>query len=773
MAVPSAQKEKRILWLINHTTLREFEVPLLISLGYEVYTPKRLPNEVAEWSGSISYTDDASLTLPPAVIAELNQHDFYDGRLTNPIAALLNQYFATAICVFYPKLLEQMTRHFQGRIILRAFGLVKKSSYEKVIVNHLGSPFFARLQALKKRFWFGQAYSTLDEIEQDVLRSRAVYLPIGLPQHFFKHQNTWVGGVQKILFFCPRIHASPTYYGKIYRQFKRYFGHFPYRIAGQQPIPVADTQVAGKQARAIIDEWLRTHAVMFYHSKEPRHLHYHPLEAVIFGMPLIYMRGGLLEQLGGKTQPGACATFKEAQEKIKRILAGDELFIATIRKEQMTLLHTFTANYNRQWWQKNFVEKVMATPIETLAATKKNPRTIAVLLPEGYRGGTLEAAKNIAKMLHLGSEAAGEPAKIIFSCLANTYDMQRDFADLTLLGITVRETNWKSRLAAKIKLAMQFCGQSHPLKSPRYLVPTDGQTNFNDCDFWLVISDRLQQPIAPLKPYGMVIYDYIQRYVPAIFPPHFSDDAFLAAARDADFVLTTTPGTRDDAIQYAGVASSRVHLAPMEFNPLNEIVTATTPAATPYFLWTSNATAHKNHENALKALALYYTEFAGQLQVIMTGVDTDLFSQDEMLTAHLPYVNHIRQVLAANAVVKKHLIIKGHVNVKDYLNLIKHAQFLWHPTRIDNGTFAVIEAAYHGVPSLSSYYPQMHYINQRFQLNLRFCDAMQPHAMATQLKAMETEHLQQRAALPSTAFLEQFTYQQLAPAYWQLLRDKL
>ena len=47
---------KRALWLINHTTLRQFEVPILQSLGYEVFLPKTFPYDEGNLSASIEYS---------------------------------------------------------------------------------------------------------------------------------------------------------------------------------------------------------------------------------------------------------------------------------------------------------------------------------------------------------------------------------------------------------------------------------------------------------------------------------------------------------------------------------------------------------------------------------------------------------------------------------------------------------------------------------------------------------------------------------------------
>ena len=48
------RKDQRIVWLLNHTTLREFEVPLMRRLGLEVYCPKRFPRNPDNRSASVS-----------------------------------------------------------------------------------------------------------------------------------------------------------------------------------------------------------------------------------------------------------------------------------------------------------------------------------------------------------------------------------------------------------------------------------------------------------------------------------------------------------------------------------------------------------------------------------------------------------------------------------------------------------------------------------------------------------------------------------------------
>ncbi len=754
-------KSKRILWLINHTTLCAFEVPMLRSFGYEVYLPKIFPSDEANRSASVNFTYDETLTIPPEDLAALNQHDFYNQKTSPAIRKIMNEHFSIAIIAFFPKMLEETVYHFEGKILLRAFGLAGETQYSGVIQQLLGDDFLLRLRSLGSRFWFAQAYANLAEIESH-LKSRAVFLPLGLPNtHFMlENKNQRVRDINKILFVCPRINSSPAYYGTIYQTFKKQFGNLPHLIAGAQPIPVDDVNVAGFQPRNQFDEWLQTFKVMFYHSQEPRHLHYHPIEAIAAGMPLIYMKGGMLDQFGGKNQPGACHDFAEAREKIGRILGNDKKFIDEILSKQLSLLKPFTYEYVEKEWKKNFVDVVANNPYKKL-------KKIGIFLPLPYRGGSLNGAKNLAKMIRMGSRAQGEPVDVVFSYAANFYNVKEDFSDLLEQGITVRETRWKTFSKAETANLLAFENIKIGLNHDHYIYPTDSHIDFMDCDFWMIVSDRTSHPVAPIKPYGMLIYDYIQRYIPELLGDFF-EYPFFASARYAEFVLTTTPFTQDDAIQYAGTSSKKTHLIPMEFNPF-----WVTPKQYPeknYFIWSTNAARHKNHLNAIKALDIYYNVLDGKLNVIMTGVDTDYFNLDHALENPNVYIQKIRDFLEEKSTVQQRLHIKGHLSTPEYLSILSSAKFLWHPALIDNGTYSVIEAAYYETPSLSSNYPQMHYINERFNLGLNFCNATEPEDMAAQLKHMEENHEKNRQLLPKKEFLEQFSYKKIAPDVWNTIR---
>jgi len=49
----------RVMWLLNHTSARKFEIPMLKSIGLnEIFLPKSFPLDPAFRSASIDWSED-------------------------------------------------------------------------------------------------------------------------------------------------------------------------------------------------------------------------------------------------------------------------------------------------------------------------------------------------------------------------------------------------------------------------------------------------------------------------------------------------------------------------------------------------------------------------------------------------------------------------------------------------------------------------------------------------------------------------------------------
>jgi len=410
-------------------------------------------------------------------------------------------------------------------------------------------------------------------------------------------------------------------------------------------------------------------------------------------------------------------------------------------------------------------------------------KKIAVMLPIAYRGGTLRAAKNIAKSIAYQAQQRGEEIQVIFSYVRGDYNLYVDFDDLAEYGIILRETIWQVYPKELLQDAINLIDDSERLlQYSTYCLPFDGANDFYDCDLWIIVSDRLPAPLLPIRRYVFIVYDYIQRYVPQIFG---NDESvwrnqffnLLSSVRHAAKVFTTTPSTQQDLVVYAGVPKTRIHLLDMDFQPLEpEKTKIDVSLPKNYILWTTNLVYHKNHINAIDAFAIYSQEFGGSLHLVITGASTDYFDPDNNFpkddpVINVPQVQQFRKKIKQNPALSKKIHVMSNLSDKMYAHILQNAKFLWHPALYDNGTFAVIEAAYLGIPSLSARYPAMEYINHKFEINMQFFNPHNPKEMAQALLNMETASL--KTPLPSKEFLLKHDWKNRSSSLYEAIIELL
>ncbi len=760
----------RVMWLLNHSSARKFEIAMLNKIGIdEIFTPKIFPNQVSFRSASVNNELDDKLTIPKDDLEHLNAQDWY-GVPDKKAWELANKYFDVLFfTLFNPASMRSIFLNFQGAILWRAYGMVLSVTHTHLARAFLPNEADFLIQKAGRRFWFAEAYSHLHEVESKTLVRRNIYLPLGMAD--CKLDDRWNGNDRRVFFVCPDIETN-NYYSGVYKKFVNDFDGIPRLIGGAQSIRPLDITVAGFVPAEEHQRNMRELRLMFYHSQEPNHIHYHPFEAIRAGMPLVFMAGGMLDRMGGKGLPGRCVTVKEARAKIERILSDDQKLIEDIRRTQTILLDKMKPENCEMAWRDNFqkiLDELNNHRRDQLCRPDllKKQKRIAVIVPVGYRGGSLRGTKLLAEALLLGSYEADEATDIVLVHLDNNeLYSEADFSDMDT-RISRRSFKWKILSADEARRAMRYAGHEgwEPV-SAQYMVPDDGIRQLLDCDLWLFISDRLTHPLLPIRPYMLMVYDYLQRYIPIL--PHGADQPFIEAARKALRVLVTTEFTRQDALQYAGINESSVCKVPMLTPDFSSLVTSQNNTEDNYFIWTTNAALHKNHVNAIKALDIYYRELDGQLRCRVTGVNTG-----NMLSMDMPHLKSMAKLIDESKILQENIHWQNELSDTEYKQQLSSAQFLWHAGRIDNGTFSVIEAAYLGVPSLSSDYPAMREIDQQFGLNINWMDAGDPQQMAAQLKWMELNVSTCRSQLPTLVGLQKQNIKNLAKQYWDIVRECL
>ncbi len=502
------ERNKRVLWLLNHTTLREFEVPLLEQLGYEVFCPKRFPRNADNRSASVSFAHDCNLTIPSSELELLNSFDFYGERFPPEIRRILNHRFGTLFVAYMFPMLDQALRWYQGKILLRVFGATHPTYTYYSFAKEVAAPGFERrLAKVSQRFWFAQAYPNLKLIEPEMIQSRSVHLPLGLPDRVTSRRGTWTGGAAKILFVCPEIERY-TECKKIYREFKRHFGKFPHAICGAQSKPVKDPAVLGKVDSETYDMLFRTCNVMFYHSRLPRHIHYHPLEAACYGMPLVYMQEGMLGKLTDSKLPGACSTFREARCKVATLIREpNSSFAQTVRTSQRAIADLFTNEYTLEKWNSEFVLGVQKSHEQP----QRDSLRIAVL-PIQSSEEIAQSVKGIIRRLSKCSnnrELYIREGLVSLSSGLPTAERSREWDSLEKdvsnqspnLKVVRSPFFWRKITSQELRYSQRLSGCGAVSNSEFTIAPDDGQSMFQDCDLWVVVGNHCEFPIADAHPY--------------------------------------------------------------------------------------------------------------------------------------------------------------------------------------------------------------------------------------------------------------------------------
>jgi hypothetical protein len=350
-------RRPRLIWIVNHKTLLSAEVPILRSLGYSIFVPKVVPDNIAHRSAAVEYSYDADLKIPDGALEILNLHNFYEREWSPSLTLILNRYFdilVGAVSAFIAPISEAV-RKFDGGVVARAFGRENPERFTSFFERLGDAALLDGVKAMGNRFIFGQGFDNLAEIEDSRLSDRARTITVAVPETVWERRDSWTGEEQKVLLLCPNIRDS-NYYGAIYAELKNTFGMLPHSIFGRQNIPPDDPAVLPYMTDSELLESYRRARVFAYPSREPRHVHYSPIEAMIVGTPVLYRNGGLLDHLAGRRLPGCCESNEEMREKARRLLSTDIKLQGDIRESQERITEKFSTDLVRREWAQTLAE---------------------------------------------------------------------------------------------------------------------------------------------------------------------------------------------------------------------------------------------------------------------------------------------------------------------------------------------------------------------------------------------------------------------------------
>lgn len=369
----------RVFFLSAHKILIKTELVRLRELGFEVFCPPYRPRSSAHQSLTSEWDRAQPTTLPADVFEELAAFDFFGNRIPSRIAALLNRHFETVIVTSDPGWLVDMLEVYRGRLVFRVYGqIVVLSDY--LFAREGMGPIVER-----DNFWFVPHADEAVLLEHAWIKRRMRVVPYVPSDSALKLQGTWRldrPHAREMMVVCPNL--ENPYYRAHYEYLKRNFSEDEYRYYGVQMGPVNDPQVVGTLTN---DEYFNSFsnvAGLMYSYREPTVCFLPPIEMMIAGGPVVFLRGSLLCRMMPDGAPGRARDEDEARSKCRRLLDGDEQFALSIIASQQDLTSRFAPEHVWPRFDAVFRELLgpeSANQGETLFAAEVNPGATWVLVP--------------------------------------------------------------------------------------------------------------------------------------------------------------------------------------------------------------------------------------------------------------------------------------------------------------------------------------------------------------------------------------------------------
>lgn len=273
-------------------------------------------------------------------------------------------------------------------------------------------------------------------------------------------------------------------------------------------------------------------------------------------------------------------------------------------------------------------------------------------------------------------------------------------------------------------------------------------------DVWLALSDRFPLPLLPARPYGVVVHDMIHRHVPEAFNAAYFRNLHRGVRptlRHADLIITTSEPTKCDVVAEYGMPSERVVVLPVACEPHRRFASLPTgPVPLPrrkFLLNVTNASPHKGADLMLQACARLKHRLGPDAPLlVLCGINTQFLSARHLRHGPAFWMKCRELQRRLGLVEGQDVVFLGPVTDIELKDLYLRCQAVVNAARYDNGTYCLIEGAWFGKPIVSTCYPGVESLVERFGLPVRFVPVNDPDALADALEsALRTEEMRSEA----------------------------
>lgn len=398
-----------LLWCSSHTTLAAEEIPLLLEAGFRV-----IPLLTDFWTFEVKPEIDqqicsdwkATVGLPIETVKKLQAIRFCADMGQVPFdadeMALLNEHVDVIYVTVLPNLAMRLAPVFKGTVIFRPFGHGHLNTYTR-IAEHLKGDIGTLSQC--PNFMWAPILSTLQEPEDPRLCTNANQLGAFVSLNRLGPTRWSAASSQPyVVETIPRIQKQP-YYMEIYKQYREDHRELPMKILGGNPVaggPLEDPAIVGFLEDNDYYRMAAEARVSVYHGTSRYHVHYHPIEFMALGLPVLFHKDSAFASEGQRygmtdselVEAGMYGTIAQANEMARAALDDASLAEAWSIKQRVFLTEVFSRDKAldqarwikcrteqlRPWMEQSFEQRrnavSSAPPAEVVNTNKGNSNAV-------------------------------------------------------------------------------------------------------------------------------------------------------------------------------------------------------------------------------------------------------------------------------------------------------------------------------------------------------------------------------------------------------------
>ncbi|MEZ6133678.1 MAG: hypothetical protein R3C53_02090 [Pirellulaceae bacterium] len=286
-----------VLWCSSHRTLAAEEIPLLLEAGFRViplltdlwtytYSAELDSQLCGDWKACVDLPDEVVQRLQAIRIFENGGESEFDPEDLQ----LMNEYVDLVYVSVLPNVAIRLAKELSSAVLFRAFGHGGLNTYTRVTEHYKTPP--SDLCNCHNFIW-APILTTLQDREAPAMCTGALHLGAFVSESRLGSQR-WSARTSEeyVVETIPRIQKQ-VYYKDIYYQYCRDHGALPLKILGGNPPrggELDDARILGFLDDEDYYRMVANARLSIYHGRSYYHLHYHPIEFMALGVPVLFHR---------------------------------------------------------------------------------------------------------------------------------------------------------------------------------------------------------------------------------------------------------------------------------------------------------------------------------------------------------------------------------------------------------------------------------------------------------------------------------------------------